>query len=313
MATETQNPQEPPATGDTEPGSEEAALQALSQLGGEAEEPEPKESPATEEGADAEEAEPDESEETGEPEGLIRVEYEGEEFEVPPKIKDALLRQADYSRKMNEVGGTEKRAKATLERAELITASVDRVAEAQGQAAVLDAQVQRFEGIDWAGIRQQNPAEYAALQADLLSLSNQRDKALSAVQSLKENLSHERQQQISAARVEMDKVLSKDLKGWGDELGAKISTYALSQGYTTEDLSRVTDPRVVIALDKARRFDELQNAKLELKASVRGVPKVVKPGSPRQSTNVAELAKARFQKTRSDDDAIALLEARSKR
>lgn len=310
MAEQTQNPSESAPEAADDAGSEEAAVQALSQLTAEPNTDAPE---ATEEGADAEEptAETEESEEK--PEGLVAVEYEGEQFEVPPKLKDALLRQSDYSRKMNEVGDVERRAKATLDYAELVSASVDKIAEAQGQAALLDAQVERFNGIDWAGLRAQNPAEYAALQADMLSLSAQRDKALSNVQTLKEGLTREQARAINTARAEMDKVLRKDLKGWGDEMGQQISTYALSQGYTAEDLQRITDPRTVIALEKARRYDKLQAEKLNLKSSVRSVPPVVKPGSPRQNNNVVDTVTARFRKTRSADDAIALLEARSKR
>jgi hypothetical protein len=133
-----------------------------------------------------------------------------------------------------------------------------------------------------------------------------RDKALITAQNVTDEVSQARQAQIADARNAMFTTLQKNLKGWGDDLGAKITRYAIAQGYTQEQLQTLTDPKVVIALDKARKYDELQQARTGLQAKAKDAPNVAKPGSPRRLTGKAEV-QARFAKKPTEEDAIRLL------
>ena len=64
------------------------------------------------------------------------------------------------------------------------------------------------------------------------------------------------------------KALQKDLKGWGDgqAMGVVLTEYATKTGIKTATLETLTDPAMVVALDKARRYDELQASKTAIKA-----------------------------------------------
>jgi hypothetical protein len=244
------------------------------------------------------------------------VEIEGETLEVSPKvqkaIREGLLRQAEFSRKMNAVGETEKIAKTRLEQADKLVDGAEKYAEVLASVNSIDAQIAQFEKVDWAQLRTGNPAEYAALIADMQSLRSSRDTAVRKAQGIEAEVQGIKQTQAAEKREEMQKILSKDLKGWGDELGTKITKYALEQGYQAGDLHQITDAKWVIAMNKARQFDALQTEKAGLKGKTQEATKFVKPGSPRRVDPTAELA-TRFRKSASTDDAIALLEARQKR
>jgi hypothetical protein len=296
--------------------SEEAAIAALS--GGQ---PEPAEKPKSalpdpaddaeevvEEDQDAtadddEEADPEAEDDDSE---LVEVEYEGETVRVPSKVKDALLRQSDYSRKMNDLGEAEKRSNAAIERAELISSGLDKIAEAKAQAVIANADVEFYEKQDWGDLIATDPRAYAKAQAAYNQALAARDKALLTAQNVEAELSQARRASTDEARNAMFATLQKSLKGWGDELGAKITQYALQQGYSQSDLQQLTDPKVVIALDKARRFDALETSKAALKSKAQDAPKVAKPGSTQRLTG-KQAVEARFKQRPTEEDAIKLL------
>jgi hypothetical protein len=308
MTTETQNPNPEAATVEAM-GSEEAAIRALSQpvFGQQTAEPQPEpddDEPKEETTEDEPKGEADEVEpKTGE---LVEVEYEGKLYEVPEVIEKALLRQSDYSRKMNEVSETEKTAKVRIEQADKLISGAEKFAEVLAEVNGIDAQIARFEKVDWASLRQSEPAEYAALQADLRGLQADRAASVQRAQGIDSELSEIRQTQNAEKRNVMVKELQKNLKGWGDDLGAKITQYAIETGYTAQELQQVTDSKWVIAMNKARKYDALQKDKVAIKAQVKDLPNVVKPGTPRKSDARAEL-QTRFSKAPNKEDAIRLL------
>lgn len=234
-------------------------------------------------------ADADEEPSDGEPEAddepkeeLVEVEFEGKTYEVAPELQKGLMRQADYSRKMNEVGATQKAYAQQLEHAEKLVEGAEKFADALAEVKSIDAEMKRFEKVDWQALRAQNPAEYAALAADLQSLRLSKEDAVRKSQSLDGEITKARQESIAAKQAEMYATLAKEIKGWGDEKGREITQYALQHGYTVDELRSLTDPKVVIALEKARRFDALQAAKTTLKAKAQDAPKVTKPGTTRK-------------------------------
>lgn len=316
MALDTQNPESNTATVE-DMGSEEASIRALSQpVYGEQNadsepDPENKDSDEDEGETEAEDKTKAETEEADEPtETLVEVEIEGETLEVSPKvqkaIKEGLLRQAEFSRKMNAVGETEKTAKVRLEQAEKLVAGAEKFAEVLSDVNTIDAQIAQFEKVDWSQLRSSNPAEYAALVADMQNLKQGRDTAVKKAQSIDSEVQGIRKAQKDEARAEMVKTLSKDLKGWGDELGSKLTQYAIEQGYSPEYLHDVTDAKWVIAMNKARQFDAIQSEKSGLKGKIQAAQTFVKPGSPRRVDKATEV-KTRFMKSPNREDAIKLL------
>lgn len=253
-----------------------------------------------------EEASDGEPEDDGDPtEQLAEVEYEGKTYNVPPELQKALLRQADYSRAMNAVSAQAKTYTERIEAAEHYVQGAEKYAEVLADVQSIDAQMKPFEAVDWQKLRTENPGEYAALAADVQTLRVNREAAVRKAQGLKAEISEAQQKSLNDKRNEMHQVLSKDLKGWGDELGEKIVKYALDKGYQQADLLAMTDPKWVIAMDKARRFDALQTAKTELKAKAKDAPAFVKPGAPRAKVDPQADAMKRLRKDNSTESAEA--------
>jgi len=292
-------------------GSEDEAIAAFnqrhkSQAQNEPETPEdePQDDPAPE----PEEGEPEGEDEPAET--LVEVEYEGEKHKLSPKLKDALLRQADYSRRMAEVSETKKDYAQRMESAQLLIEGAEKRAEALADIRLLDSRLKAFEGLDWQQLRITDKAEFAAASAEFQALRIDRGDAASKLNELDAKLAGERQKDVGAKQAEMLKVLAKDFPGWGEEAGAKVTTYARKSGYTDEDIRNFTDPRLVLALEKARKFDAIQDGKAAAQSKAREAQPVAKPGAPRRP-NPSNDAMQRFQKSTSPDDAVAVFQARA--
>lgn len=291
-----------------DPGSVDEAIRAFNQRAKSQaqDEPEPPaDEPADDADPEAEVADPDDADPKDE---LVEVEFEGEHFNVPPKLKDALLRQSDYSRKMNAVAATEKDYAQRMESAEKLIEGAEQLAKVKAEALSLDVQLKQFETVDWTALEQSDPARSAVLAVKFLRLQQARADATAAEKSIDAALVDGRKKALQAKQAEMLKVLAKDFPAWGDEAGARVTTYAKSVGYSDEEIGRIADARLVIALDKARKFDAIQAGKAAAQGKVRDAQPVAKPGTPRRADPVADV-RARFQKSTSPEDAEALFHA----
>lgn len=306
---ETPNPQEEAEQPNFEAGSEDEAANAFAKRDSEVDRS--TETPEDEPEADADEEPGDgEPEEADAAEKLVEVEYEGKTYEVPPEIEKAVLRQADYSRKMNEVGAKEKEAQQRIETADKLIEGAEKYAKVLAKTEQIDAQLAQFEGTDWARLEAENPAQASLMGLKVLQLQQAKTNAVSEGEKLQSQLDTERAKTNDAKRGEMVKALAKDLPGWGDELGQKITQYAISKGYSVDEIRSVTDPRWVIAMDRARKFDALQESKASIKAKAKDAPPVVKPGARRPAVSNVDSAMARLKQSNSLEDAEAAFLAR---
>jgi hypothetical protein len=287
-----------------EPGSEDeaaAAFAAQPDTEDHQEDQTPADEPADEAEPDADEADPEDAEDADE---LVEVEIGGAKYNVPPEVAKAAMRQADYSRKMNEVGAKDKALTERLATAEALEKSADERAEALSEVRAIDSRIKAYEGIDWAQAKADNPGQAAMAAIELLTLRDQRKDAVQNAANKARDMTESRNKLTAEARAEMDVVLTKELKGWGDELGTKITKYALDNRVQLKSLQTLTDPALVIALDKARKYDALQASKTTLKAKAADAPQVAKPGAPRRP-DARNDAMARLRKDNTQESAEA--------
>lgn len=308
-----QNPQTP--TEQSVPddvGSLDAAARAFGQREEATDETEAKPETEAEAADDDEDAEGDKPDPDVPEVELTEVVVEGVKLNLPKEqaeaIQQATLRQADYSRKMNEVSAKEKTVTATLENAERLRTGAEKYATALAGMQTLDAQIKQFEALNWQQLRADDPAQYAAYAADLQSLKLNRQQAEMQARSVGHEVDQTSNQLIQAKRAEMFDSLKKSMPGWSDQMGQAITEYATAQGMAYDTLAKLTDPAVVVALEKARKFDLLQKQKIELKAKAKDAAPVLKPGvrQTQQSPQIEAMAQLRKFKTR-DAAEVAFL------
>ena len=193
----------------------------------------------------------------------VEVEYEGKTYCLPPELKDALLRQADYTRKTQDVAKARKALEAET------AAHEGRVSKARGH--ILDAarvvglndQLAQFDSIDWRGLQEQDPARAQALWQHRERIKHLRDRAARAwTEKEKEHASHS-QRETARRRDEVSAHLPRLIADWSPELDVKLAQFGTAHGLSRPEMTRAAlqNPAFVKLLHKAHLFDEAEKKK----------------------------------------------------
>lgn len=237
-------------------------------------------------------AESDEPEEPTEAEGEDEgeeVEFEGKAYKVPKGIKEALLRQADYTKKTQEVA---EQRKAVEERAQVLEQR-EKVSAQTFEKAVEFREVQKqlaqYEKVDWTTLAQEDPARatqlniaYQLLQREAQTKYGEWKQAEQQTQQLTEQ---SRQQMLVKAEQE----LKTRLPNFGPQVAEKIAKAGKEYGLTDQELNSLIDPRHVHVLHDAMKWRALQAEKPKAMQKVVDAPQAIKPQAtqPKPRTNQA--------------------------
>lgn len=230
--------------------------------------------------ADADDAGDDEPDD----DGLEDVEIDGKQYRVP---KDAALRQADYTRKTQEVAELRKKFEALTAQAE---ESSEAEKAAQDKVSRLRARIGQYSDIDWQAWRAQDPIGAMQGQVDLQTLQQQ----LTTAQHEFNSAANERVALANSQREERlregHKQLAERIPDWGETKQRQLTQVGRdSYGFTDEELNAIDDPRMILVLNDAAQFAASQKkqrvqAKVAKQEAVKPAAKVRGAGStPRKA------------------------------
>lgn len=280
------------------------------------------ESEESDEEDDDEEETEESDEEEGEEPDLYAVKVDGEEIEVTfDELLKGYSRQSDYTKKTQElsVGRKEiEEAKSTYD-----SALTQMQQERQHYVNQLNQILQNssnnlseYDKIDWNTLKEDDPIEYVKLREDyrdgkekMQALNQQRQMAMQ-----QQNAEAQKVQQ-EAVQLERAKMVEA-LPDWGDpdkqkELATDVKSYALTQGFSEEELNSLIDHRSVLVLMKAAKYDALEKADVKSK-KLKNKPKVIRSGKGKgrgtDSKSKLDAKMKRLQQTGRVDDAALLME-----
>ena len=202
------------------------------------------------EGAELDEstADPDEEE----------VEYEGEKYKVPAKLKDALLRQSDYTRKTQEVAEMKRQTEAEKQQIAQEREFIQHNLKDVATVTALDQQIAQYQGINWDQLEDSDPHQAMKLDRQLRNLQSQREQAASAVTQRQAHFVQVQQQEAARQLQEGQRVLQREIPGWNESLARELVDYGLKRGYAPEVLQNIRNPQFVIDLHNSYQFTKLR-------------------------------------------------------
>ena len=196
----------------------------------------------------------------GEEPETFEVELDGAVHTLPAALKGAVLRQADYTRKTQELAGH--RRTLDVDRQAL----AERVSAHEGASqdrlrlAALDQQIEGFEGVDWEGYAQEDPEGARSAWAAFQRLGQSREQLAYAVGHHEERGALQAARKAAEAMAQTGRTLSQEIEGWSPEVAGKLVDYAQAFGVTLEELREMADPRLWKLLHKAWRADQASEA-----------------------------------------------------
>ena len=193
---------------------------------------------AANESEDGDESEPTAVDDTEE------VDYEGKKYAVPREIKDALLRQSDYTRKTQEVAEQKRQIEARAAEVQQLAKLEEGHLNDLANLRSVDNALAKFQNVNWQQMAADDPA---GTQASWIAYQ----QAQEARRFITERLSHQQQQrglkaqQDIARRVqESEAALAGDDKTWTVSRSSELSTYITkTYGFNGDELAQAMSPK----------------------------------------------------------------------
>lgn len=170
-----------------------------------------------------------------------------------------------------------------------------------------------YQRINWDGLKQADPAVWAAKQVEFSQRQAQINQHLQQASQLQAQEQQRTEQERLAQLPQERERLIQARPEWADAEKLKsdqtaMASYARQYGFTDAELSSVFDHRMMLVLHDAARYAQLQAAAPEAAKRVRAAPQMAKPGvrtnrDPAQAK--IQQARERFQKNPRDEDAAA--------
>lgn len=282
--------------------------------------PEKEETPTQPEPEKVEEptAEPVEGEEAQpEPEAdeIVTVLVDGKPVELTKaQIAEAHksgLRQADYTKKTQEIA--EQRKAAEQETAKAREERTQYMQGLQKAQAVLESQLQEQQKIDWQRLLETDPVEYLKQQHLAQTRQAQLQQTYQQRQQLENQAQAEHQAALKAHVESQRQELIAKIPEWKDEAKLKAGAtelmgYLKTQGLSEQEITSVTDHRAIVQSYKAMKYDQMIAKASVAAKKVAAAPQRVERSSGGES-NALDKRTAAFQrlsKTGRAEDAAGL-------
>lgn len=239
--------------------------------------------------------EADEYEEEGEEEPtddeLFTVKVDGEERQVTLDELTGNYQLAESSHQRFQEAA-EARKEAQAEKEALSEARQMYLQRLDAATRMLESQTEdAFADVDWDRLRVEDPGEFAAKKAEYLEAQQQKEQ-------LQRERAKVQQEEYQAWREEVEKTvqaetekLLEEVPEWKDEekmvegMQDLVQYATTTYGWAPEQLGQITDHRVVLALRKAMKYDQLQEEGEDVRQKVRKGKKLKPGGRKRKGTS----------------------------
>lgn len=229
-----------------------------------------------------------------EPEGLsddtlLDIDIGEDTYEVNlAELKAGYLRNEDFTTRMSALQAEhdEKMAEMEVKQAELVR-------ELEIASVIATGDLSRYDQIDWNRLKAEDPARYNELRLEALDAREQaqnlvnRRNTIAGLDAKAKQLKHEAYVKSQMAIAER---LVPELKDEGER--NKTLQYAMSIGFSKEDIMGIADAKTLLILNNSRKYAESQVRKkdaLEKKVS-KELPPAIKPGAPKTKATADKLA-----------------------
>ena len=309
---------EKPEEEEQAPPSEETTEDALEETSDEVEEEVEETEDETLEDDESEESDEEEVEDDSEETILYTVTVDGEEYEVTEEeLVKGYSRQADYTRK------TQQLADQAVQNYESEIAQTQQARE-QYVSAVAQAietnysHLAQFQNVDWERLKVEDREEYLTKRDDYRQAQDQIQSLQQAQVKAQEESQVEAQKEHQRVVYQEHQKMVNVIPQWAEDdkrqaIAKAVSEFALTKGYTQEELSQLVDHRSILVLMQAKAYEDMQKKQNTVRSKkVKNKPKVVrgKAKTERADTDKAKRAKQmkRLQQTGRAEDAASLFE-----
>lgn len=185
------------------------------------------------------------------------VEYEGKRYALPKELKDAILRQSDYTRKTQELAQQREQSTAEIA-AEKARIEADRANfQAAARLVALDDRLQQFANVDWQALSQSDPVAAQQQFFQYQQLKDARGGLVAQIQQHESQRALQEREATARAMQQANEVLGREIKGWSPEVAKELRAVAKSLGADDKSVDSIREPWIVKALYAQKVLSEM--------------------------------------------------------
>ena len=179
----------------------------------------------------------------------VEVEYSGKKYTVPKDVKDALMREQDYTAKTTALAdqrrAMEQEQQDFRQYAEASRAHSDKMA----QLAAIDQQLAQYQAYDWNAAYDADLASATKLRHQMEQLQQGRNALVGEIQQAEGQRQHIEMQNLQRTAQRTEKQLAQEIPNWGDDLKSELGKFAVeTMGFNPMAVSRAVTPQEIKAL-----------------------------------------------------------------
>ncbi len=196
----------------------------------------------------------------------FEIDVDGEVHTLPGALKGAFLRQADYTRKTQELAEHRRALAAEREGVAREAAAHQGASADRLRLSAMDHQLREMQAVDWQGYAAQDPEGAQALRATFTQLAESREQLAYAVNHHAQRAELQAAREAADAMAQTGRTLAQEIEGWSPEVAHKLVEYAQAFGVTLEEIQQMADPRLWKLLHKAWRADQARDGEAQAQA-----------------------------------------------
>lgn len=192
--------------------------------------------------------------------------------EALERLKAERLMQADYTRKTQEVAEQRKAIEAAQEQFQAQRNFEQQNLDIVADLRAMEREMAQLQQINLQQLSDQDPMQAQKLMVRMQQLQTARGQAAQALTQRHQAFQHEQQQLAARQLEEGQKVLQRDIPGWGPELASKLTAFALANGYSEREVAAIRSPAMVRSLYREYQVAEAKKQATKRTPAVQAAP-----------------------------------------
>ena len=226
-------------------------------------------------------------------EDLFELDFGGEKYQLPAKLKESFMLQKDYTQKTQEIAEQRRAYEHTSElakSAQLERAFHESIGAEQQELSVIDAYLQQMQKANWS---EMSTDQVLKTKIELDNVKERKATLKESIADKRGKFDTEMKARISELRTKAKELASKSISGFSEEAEKSMRSYASSVGLTEAEIDNVLlDPRSFRVIHDAMQYQKVASAAKPALAK----PSVLKPGPASERMPQEVVDKFAYQK-----------------
>ncbi len=192
--------------------------------------------------------------------------------EAIERLKAERLMQADYTRKTQEAAEIRKAAEAERESVQKARQFEQENLDIVADLRAAQREMQHLQQVNLQQLSDQDPIQAQKLIVRIQQLQAYQAQTHGVLTQRHQQFIQAQQQEAARQVEEGRRVLQRDIPGWGPEMAAKLTQFALATGYTEQEVAAIRSPAMVRSIYREYQVAEAKKQATKRPVQVQAAP-----------------------------------------